>query len=441
MNIAMNDHPIQLVVEDDLHRNRLTVFFRLLLAIPHLIWYFLWSIAALIVAILNWFAVLFMGRPPRGFHRFLCRYTRYTVHLSAYLYLLANPYPGFMGEAGEYPVDVVLPEEPQVQSRWKTLLRLILGIPAFVIASALGGGFGLPVGSFAYRRGGNSGSNGYGGDFGGGGLLAGICAFLGWFASLVTGRMPNGFRDAGAYGIGYGAQVRAYTLLVTDRYPNSDPTTLLESAPRPAEHPVHIVGEAHDLRRSRLTVFFRLPLFIPHYVWLTLWGYAAALVVLFNWFAVLIMGRPPRPFHRFLSAYIRYQFHVYAFVTVAANPFPGFTGTAGSYPLDLALPAEPQRQNRWKTLFRIFLVIPAWIVAFGLFFALGFASIFTWFVALVRGSAPWGLRNLMAYALRYFGQANAYLYLITDRYPHASPLEGEEQPAPQPQEPEFSPVA
>jgi hypothetical protein len=30
----MTDHPIGLVVDDDLKRNRLTVFFRLLLAIP-----------------------------------------------------------------------------------------------------------------------------------------------------------------------------------------------------------------------------------------------------------------------------------------------------------------------------------------------------------------------------------------------------------------------
>ena len=30
-------HPIGLIVTDDLHRNRLTVFFRLLLAIPHFI--------------------------------------------------------------------------------------------------------------------------------------------------------------------------------------------------------------------------------------------------------------------------------------------------------------------------------------------------------------------------------------------------------------------
>jgi hypothetical protein len=45
----------------------------------------------------------------------------------------------------------------------------------------------------------------------------------------------------------------------------------------------------------------------------------------------------------------------------------------------------------------------------------------------------------MAYALRYFAQTNAYLYLLTDVYPHASPLEGEELP--QQQEPEYTPLA
>ena len=45
-------------------------------------------------------------------------------------------------------------------------------------------------------------------------------------------------------------------------------------------------------------------------------------------------------------------------------------------------------------------------------------------MALATGSAPWGLRNFSAYALRYAAQLNAYGYLITGAYPHASPLEG-----------------
>ena len=59
-----------------------------------------------------------------------------------------------------------------------------------------------------------------------------------------------------------------------------------------------------------------------------------------------------------------------AFLYLAANPFPGFTGAPGRYPLDLELPAEPQRQNRWKTAFRCILFIPAALVSFALGWAL-----------------------------------------------------------------------
>ena len=115
--------------------------------------------------------------------------------------------------------------------------------------------------------------------------------------------MPRGLRDAGAYGVGYGAQVRAYTLLITDIYPSTDPTALLQSVTRPPEHPVHLVGDAHDLRRSRLTVFFRLPLVIPHLVWLYLWSAPRApRSTILQWFVTLLAmvtaGRAV--LHRFL---------------------------------------------------------------------------------------------------------------------------------------------
>jgi len=238
--------------------------------------------------------------------------------------------------------------------------------------------------------------------------------------------MPKGLRDAGAYGIGYNAQTLAYLLLVTDRYPNADPTAMLATVERPPQHSVYLVGDAHDLRRSRVLVFFRLPLAIPHVVWLALWTVAAFVVVIVDWFATLFTGAPPRPLHRFLSAYVRYALHVYAFLYLAANPFPGFAGEQGRYPLDVVLP-ELHRQNRWITAFRVILAIPALLVNAALGWALAIAAILTWFVALATGSAPWGLRNLSAYALRYGAQLNAYLYLLTDRYPHASPLEGADE--------------
>ncbi|HXY81487.1 MAG TPA: DUF4389 domain-containing protein [Gaiellaceae bacterium] len=403
---------MQLVVEDDLARSRLTVFLRLLLAIPHLIWLFLWTLLTILLAVVTWAATLVRGRPPAGLHRFMCSYVRYQVHLSSYLALAANPYPPFNGEEGTYTIDVRLPE-PAAQARWKTLVRIFLALPALLLSSAFGGSGGV---RFLYGSHRSS-------SLGGGGALVGACAILGWFASLVRGRMPKGLRDAGAYGIGYSAQVAAYLLFVTDRYPNADPTAMLAGVERPPEHVVRLVGDAHDLHRSRVTVFFRILLALPHIIWLTLWGVAAVFAAIANWFVTLVRGTPAASLHRFLSGFVRYRLHVYAFASLAANPFPAFGGRAGTYPLDLELPA-PARQNRWKTGFRIVLVLPAAIVNGALGWGLVVAGFLTWFAALARGSAPWGLRNLMAYALRYDAQVNAYGLLLTDVYPHASPLEG-----------------
>jgi hypothetical protein len=411
----VSEHPVQLLVEDDLRRNRLTVFFRLIFAIPHFIWAFLWSIAVFFAAIANWVVTLATGRPGESLHRFLSSYVRYIAHLYAYLWLVANPYPGFVGEEGEYPIDVRLPP-PEAQGRATTLVRILLALPALILASTLGSSA-----AFAFGGGRGSRRRSFGYNASGLGVAVGV---LGWFAILARGRMPKGLRDAGAFGVGYNAQALAYLLLLTDRYPNADPTAMLEGVERPPLHPVHLVGDAHDLRRSRVTVFFRILLALPHIVWLALWSIAAIVVAILNWFTTLFSGTPAATFHQFLSRYIRYVLHVSAFIYLAANPFPGFTGEAGTYPLDLVLP-ERGPQNRWKTGFRFFLVIPAVAVNSALSSALLAAAVFTWFVALVRGSAPWGLRNLSAYALRYGAQMNAYFLLLTDAYPHASPLEGE----------------
>src|SRR5512132_621922 len=89
------DHPVRLVVTDDLRRNRLTVFFRLILAIPHLVWYVLWSVVVAFAILVNWVASLINGSSPEGLHKFLAAWVRYSTHLTAYLYRVADPFPGF----------------------------------------------------------------------------------------------------------------------------------------------------------------------------------------------------------------------------------------------------------------------------------------------------------------------------------------------------------
>ncbi len=378
---------MNVVVEDDLRRSRLTVFFRLLLAIPHLVWLVLWTLLVWALWIVLWLLTLVLGRLPGGLHRFCCSYIRYRAHLSAYLTLVANPFPGFTGREGSYPIDVRLPSQA-TQSRLRTLFRPVLAIWTLSFWSV-----GWTV------------------------------SLLGWFVALVTGRVGPGLRDLGALAVGYRAHVRAYSLFVTDRFPTPDPSVVLGGLRPPPLHPARIGADANDLRRSRLMVFFRLPLLIPHLVWLYLWGALALIAGLVQWLVTLIRGRPITALHSFHSAYIRQLFHVGAFGTLVANPFPGFTGRAASYPIDLELP-PPGAQSRWKTFFRLLLAYPALAIGSAVNGILLVDAILSWFAALATGRAPGGMRSFSAYALRYSAQTYAYLFFVTDTYPHASPLEG-----------------
>jgi hypothetical protein len=76
--------------------NRWLPLVKWLLAIPHyIVLAFLW-LAALLVAIAAWFAVLFTGRFPRGMFEFIEGVLRWTNRVEAYMLLLATDrYPPF----------------------------------------------------------------------------------------------------------------------------------------------------------------------------------------------------------------------------------------------------------------------------------------------------------------------------------------------------------
>jgi Domain of unknown function (DUF4389) len=420
-------HPIRVVVTDDLERSRVTVFFRWLLAIPLLIWLVIWSIGVFFVGIVNWFVTLVKGRTPLSLHDFFASYVRFTTHVHAYLFLAADPYPSFAGKPG-YPIDVEI-DPPEPQSRWKTAFRVFLALPAIILASALIGTPGGGGGSGSYDDQSGSDRTAYAFSFVSAFLTISVLA---WFAALVRGRMPQGLRDLFAYGLRYGAQAWGYLFLLTDRYPDADPE-LPPAAEPEIPRPVRLVVE-DDLRRSRLTVFFRFLLFLPHLVWLILWSIAASLAAVVNWFATLALGRSPAALHRFLAAYVRYVIQVYAYLFLVANPFPGFVGAPFTYPVEARIDG-PEPQARWKTLIRFILAIPAFIISGTLNGALFIVAFFGWFVALALGRMPHGYRNLGAWALRYTAETDAYFLLLTDVYPYSGPWEFA-PPAPARPEPE-----
>ena len=180
-------YPIRLVVTGDLRRSRLTVFFRYLLALPHVVWLSLYGIAVYVVLLVAWFAALFMGRMPAGMHGFIAGYLRYSTRVNAYLYLVANPFPPF-GSGGAYPVDLEV-AGPEPQGRVGIFFRVLLALPALMLAGVLG-------------------------------YALSVVGFLSWFYALFTGRMSPGMRDLAAYCLDYQQRTTGYYLLLTSRYPS-----------------------------------------------------------------------------------------------------------------------------------------------------------------------------------------------------------------------------
>ena len=77
--------PVSLVVDDDLRRPRASVLFRLLLALPHLVVAWVWGIAASLVAVALWVALLISGRAPVSLQGFVARFVRYSAQVAAYV--------------------------------------------------------------------------------------------------------------------------------------------------------------------------------------------------------------------------------------------------------------------------------------------------------------------------------------------------------------------
>jgi 2-(1,2-epoxy-1,2-dihydrophenyl)acetyl-CoA isomerase len=180
-------------------------------------------------------------------------------------------------------------------------------------------------------------------------------------------------------------------------------------------HPVRLLVK-DDLRRFRLTVLVRLLLAVPHLVVSSLWLYLAVLAAIWQGIVIVVRGRPNPKLHGWTTRFLRYFVHVQAYTWLIADPFPGFRGYPGTYPVDLDV-APPGRQSRWTTAFRIVLAVPAYILAYVLSVVLQVVALVGWFAALALGRMPRGMRDLMAYCLRYQVQTYAYLLLLTGRYP------------------------
>jgi hypothetical protein len=170
-------------------RSRLTTFFRLILAIPHIVVVTLYALLAYVVAFVAWFALVLTGRYPRGMYDFVAGFLRYQTRAYGYGYLLTDAYPPFTGAPEvDYPVRLNVGAPKERYSRLKALFRVVLAIPVYLILYAMQ-------------------------------IVAQIGALLAWFAIVVLGRQPRGLQEMIILGLSYQMRATAYLLLVTEDWP------------------------------------------------------------------------------------------------------------------------------------------------------------------------------------------------------------------------------
>jgi hypothetical protein len=167
-------------------------------------------------------------------------------------------------------------------------------------------------------------------------------------------------------------------------------------------------------KQSRLKVFFRFILLIPLYIMLIGVGIVAAILILINYFIVLITARPA--FVGFLSGVLRFITRVTAYAYFLTDEYPPFSlGQASGYSVDVEVP-HPGKVHRWR-FFSFFLAIPHILVLYGLGILAGICVVISWVVLIITARYPGGLYGVVRMYVRYQARVNSYLYLISDHYP------------------------
>lgn len=197
----MEPYPVSYQVEPQAEkRNRLTVGFRIILAIPHVLLVGgpgigigtsgdrtgVLGLVAGVAAVINWFIIVFKGKANADLISLQQFYLRWRARALAYEALLRDEYPPF-GD-GEYPVAAEFPAVTENRNRWTVGFRFILIIPQVIVLLFLF-------------------------------IAWAVTAIIGWFAILFSGRYPDGLWRFGEGVMRWFLRVESYWLLLHDEYP------------------------------------------------------------------------------------------------------------------------------------------------------------------------------------------------------------------------------
>jgi len=189
-----------------------------------------------------------------------------------------------------FPLQLELDSPLQV-ARWRPLVHWLLVIPHFVVVYAIG-------------------------------AVQSIVWFIGWFAILFTGKMPEGFTGVLVMTLRYQWRVTSFMLFMRESYPPFEFPTV---AADPGNDPARLsVQPAPTLSRGLIFIKWWL-LAIPHYFALLFLGLGAYFAILIGFFAVLFTGAWPEGLRTYIIGVMRWSNRVNAYVLNLTDEYPPFS--------------------------------------------------------------------------------------------------------------------
>jgi hypothetical protein len=171
---------------------------------------------------------------------------------------------------------------------------------------------------------------------------------------------------------------------------------------------------AYPERLSRILIFIKWILVIPHLVVLYFLNLGLAIVSLIAWFGILITGNYPRGLFDFSLMVLRWQARVNVYIYLQRDDYPPF----GDQPYPVLYELDyPPRLSRLLIFVKWLLVIPHLIVLWALGIGMAVAIVVAWFMILITGQFPRGLFDFVTGVTRWTQRVYVYLYLLTDAYP------------------------
>jgi hypothetical protein len=144
-----------------------------------------------------------------------------------------------------------------------------------------------------------------------------------WLCGVVLGEIPRPLLNYLSMLLRYNARVSAYIYFLTDQYPPFDVTLDTADPGRYPQVRFDVVPQVDG--RSRLTIFFRALMIIPHYVVLYFLSIAASVLVFIGWFAVLFTARWPEGLSDFVLGYLRWSRRAAAYYVLLTDEYPPFS--------------------------------------------------------------------------------------------------------------------